>query len=148
LKIGGVLFVHGGILPQHLEAWGGNIHTINTIARKYLRKQPMTESETQLLYSTVIGENGILWTRLYAALGNDQAALRPILDDVLVATNCNMICTGHNTVDRITPVCGGKLWFLDAGFSRAYGTSKFQILEIRDNGTEFSIAEIVPDIKK
>lgn len=138
VKIGSVLFVHGGILPNHISMLEGNIHTANVLIRKYLRGHPMSDEERETLHNAIIGESGILWTRVYTTHGD----IATTIDQVLRETGCSMICTGHNTVDQITPLYGGKLWFLDAGLSRAYGTHKFQALEILNDGTEFKILDM------
>lgn len=142
LKIGNILFVHGGVLPSHVQLFQGNIHVANTLTRKYLRNEYLTPEEYNVLVNGIVGDQGILWTRVYADHAQQADVLNMLLDNVLQSFDCTMICTGHNTVRQITPVCNGKLWFLDAGFSRAYGTTNFQVLEILDNGKEFKIIDL------
>lgn len=142
VKIGSLLFVHGGVLPGHIHSFGWNIHVANMATRKFLRNEQMSDYEKHVVYESVIGDNGILWTRAYANIQNEQH-----LDDavswVLNMTSCKMICTGHNTVNSITPLCNGKLWFLDAGLSRAYGEKELtQIIEIIDDGAEVRIINL------
>lgn len=142
VKIGSILFVHGGLLPHHLDMFKGNIHHANTLIRKFLRKESIDDDEGNILYNGIIGQSGILWTRAYTEYIADTNLMTSLLDHVLEATDTKMICTGHNTVERITPLYNGKLWFLDAGFSRAYGTERFQVLEILNDGDEFRLLDL------
>lgn len=142
VKIGSILFVHGGVLPNHVALFQGSIHVANTIVRKYLRGELLYPHEYNVLIHAIIGQEGILWTRVYAEHIEDTDVLNNILDNVLQSFECSMVCTGHNTVRQITPLCNGKLWFLDAGFSRAYGTTGFQVLEILEDGVQFRIVDL------
>jgi hypothetical protein len=141
-KVGSLLFVHGGILPFHLMMVNGNLHRMNELTRKMLRGEPMDVNEVALLSEVVTGERGILWTRSYMEVINMPETLHDMLNAVLGNTGCKMVCVGHNTVHTITNVAGGRLWFVDAGLSRAYGTDTYQVLEIFNDGAEFRIVEI------
>lgn len=142
VKIGSVLFVHGGLLPSHMSLFNNNIHVANEILRKYLRNEPLSSDEQVILMHGIIGDQGILWTRAYVTDADDGKYVDSILNYVLASTDAKMICTGHNTVQDITPLYGGRLWFLDAGFSRAYGTDRFQVLEILNDGAEFKVSNL------
>jgi hypothetical protein len=41
----------------------------------------------------------------------------------------------HNTVEHIQSVCDNRIFFADAGFSRAYATNQIQVIEIKHNIT-------------
>lgn len=136
VKIGTMLFVHGGILPGHVEMFNSNIHMANDIIRKYLRNDTLTDHEQHVLQNGIVGDNGIVWTRVFASVSDD---VHTMLERVLEMTGCKAICTGHNTLDNITPMYDGKLWYLDSGFSRAFGKDSFQALEILDDGSSYNI---------
>lgn len=142
VKIGDILFCHGGILPHHLDMVGNNLHVINEISRKFLRGVPLTNWELTVFQNVILGDHSISWTRLYIELLNEPEKMVAVMKDVLERTQCKAICVGHNTVSDVTPLLGGALWLLDNGISRAYGRSSFQFLEIVDNGQLFRTQKI------
>lgn len=142
VKIGDILFCHGGLLPHHLDAVGNNLHIINDVSRKYLRNVPLTNYELGVFMNIILGDQSISWTRLYVELLNEPEKLVAVMKDVLGRTQCKAVCVGHNTVDNVTPIMGGALWLLDNGISRAYGRSSFQYLEILENGQLFRTQKI------
>lgn len=130
VKIGKNLFCHGGILPEHLDMSNDNLHQINEAMRKFLLNEPIDENYKPSLAS-IISLEGILWTRHYLNLAqSDPSQLNDILDNVLQRTGCKAIFVGHSTVPLIKDAANGKVFFVDAGLSRAYGTQIFHFLEI------------------
>lgn len=144
VKIGSLLFAHGGILPHHLVATNGDIHIYNSLIRKLLRNEEMTAEEHYILNEAVIGEGGMLWTRTYMELLSKPESMHEVLSYVLTNTKSKLMCIGHNTVSSITGIGQGRLWLVDAGLSRSYGGDIIQVLEILDDGENFRINEIRP----
>lgn len=138
VKIGKSVFCHGGILPHHLILVQNQLHTFNEIVRKFLRGHSLqTLSEVQVFHSIVQDMQGILWTRLYVELAeNNMQALQEAIDDVLVRTESTRIFTGHNTVPRVTSLLNGKIFLTDAGLSRAYSNTSIQCIQIHHPDTE------------
>lgn len=147
VKIGSLLFAHAGVLPHHLEAVNNDLHLFNILIRKVLRGEAMTAHESSIFDQCILGEQGMLWTRLYMDSLSNQEMMHEILTHVLGETKSKIMCIGHNTVSSITGISGGRLWFVDAGLSRSYGTDSFQVLEILDDGENFRINEIRTDKK-
>ena len=48
LKINGFLFCHAALMPNNLRMFDNNIHKINEITRKILRKEPINHEENKL----------------------------------------------------------------------------------------------------
>jgi hypothetical protein len=142
IKIGSILFAHGGVLPTHLQLVNQNIHLINNVMRKYMRKQQLENDEINIYNNIIANDSGILWTRMYMDHANNPEVLAIVVDNVLQATSTKMICIGHNTVEKISPVLGGRVWFVDAALSRSYGRPSCQVLEIFDDGENFRISDI------
>lgn len=142
LKLGSLLFCHGGLLPHHLDMVDNNIHIINEISRKFLRGIPLTNWELNVFQSVILGDQSISWTRTYMELLNEPEKLVAVMQNIMQRTQCRSICVGHNTVNDVTPIMGGALWFVDNGISRAYGKSSFQFLEILDDGQQFRVQKI------
>lgn len=147
VKIGSLLFAHAGVLPHHLAAVDNDLHIFNKLVRKMLRGEMMDVYEAEIFNSCVLGNEGMLWTRVYMESLNKPEMLHEILTYVLGETKTKLMCIGHNTVATITGVGGGRLWFVDAGLSRSYGNDTFQVLEILNDGEEFRLNEIRTDKK-
>ena len=142
LKIGSVLFVHGGILPHHF-----NEFTDPTIFIKYindLMKQLFngtinkTNSNVQKLF---LDSQSPLWNR---ELGHKNILPQTTIDidKVLEFFNVNHIVIGHSIQEKqINSVYNNKVWRVDGGMSSAFCTpkNKAQVLEIINNGNVFNI---------
>ena len=140
VKIGPFLFCHGGILPQHLDCVYNNFETINGCLQKYLRGGEQLTPEELFVINEIIfhGENGIVWLRKYVGLlENQPEILEQLIDDVCKRTDTMVLFVGHNTMENITRTAGGKLYFTDAGFSRAYSIhdNHVEVIEILKQGT-------------
>ena len=143
-KIGPFLFCHGGILPQHLECVYNNIDTINKCMQKYLRgNEPLTMEEMYVINEVIFhGEFGILWLRKYVDLVNHQPAiLEELINDICKRTNTMVLFVGHNTMDNIKQVANGKLYFTDAGFTRAYSINDnyVEVIEIKKTEETYNV---------
>lgn len=125
LKVGPLLFVHGGLLPSHLDACGGNLHRLNDVYRRFARHDPLSPADQWLLNNSLLFGDGIAWTREYTT-PKGQA----IVPEVLARTESTAVFIGHNTVNDITCAVDGRLWFTDAMFSRSYGSDAFQVLNV------------------
>lgn len=146
VKIGQHLFCHGGIIPPYFDEVK-NIHKINSISQKFLKGLTLTPEELNILQNVILSDSGILWSRLYMDLGqNNIELLDKIIIDLNEVTNTKRICVGHNTVPNITAIANGKLIFVDAGLSRAYPeviSNKMQILEILNPDKDNEIMRII-----
>lgn len=131
-RIGSVVFCHGGLLPRHLESVQGNLALLNYVTRRFLRGEKLTQPETALFYTSVMGMEGVLWTRRYFELlaAGNTPELERILREVLQQIGAQTIVVGHNTVSQITGAVGGALWLVDAALSRAYDSEFNEVLEI------------------
>jgi hypothetical protein len=133
-KYGRYIFCHAGLLPSHLNIVGENIDEINNVYWKLMRTGRLdTDREKIILNEIIFGVNGLLWTRRYAELIGNPDALLTTLHIVLKTVKSTTMFIGHNTVP-ITSIGGnGALVFTDAMFSRAYGSKKFQYIDIRND---------------
>lgn len=137
LQIGTWLFVHAGILPHHVAAVGGRLHMINDVVRKALAGQPLDDTEQRVLERTALDQQSMLWTRTYADLAeSDPASLDDAVNSVLAQLGCTRIVCGHNTVASISPLTNGKVLLADTGMSRAYPTTGYQVLDVRNPSTQ------------
>ena len=117
LQIGDNVFVHGGVLPDHV-AYG--IEEINRAAQAWLRG----EAELPPVLS---GSESPQWTRLYSS--NPDAVACEVLEEALTALDAKRIVMGHSRQDGIASACGARAWRIDVGMAAYYGGS-VEVLEI------------------
>ena len=143
-KIGPFLFCHGGILPQHLNCVYNNFDTINKCMQKYLRGNEQLTIEEMYVINEVIfhGEFGILWLRKYVELAEHQPIiLEQLIDDICKKTDTMVLFVGHNTMENIKRSANGKLYFTDAGFSRAYSMHDdyVEVIEVKKHEQTYNV---------
>ena len=118
LQIGDNVFVHGGVLPDHV-AYG--IEEINGAAQSWLRGEAD-------LPSVLVGSDSPQWTRLYSSDADAEACA--VLEQALSALEANRIVMGHTPQESgITSACAGQAWRVDVGMAAHYGGS-VEVLEI------------------
>ncbi len=117
--VGSSVFVHGGILPEHVE-WG--LDAMNEAVRAWLRGEiPQPE--------WIRGELSPVWTRLYS--DSPDAAACDVLESVLDGLGVQRMVVGHTVQGTgITAFCGGRVWAIDVGLASHYG-GRTEVLEIR-----------------
>lgn len=116
--VGDNLFVHGGLLPQHLEM---GLEEMNLQTRRYLAGEgPAPEF--------LRGSDSPVWTRAYS----DDPGPRECgqLFEVLESLGVRRMIVGHTVQDGgITPNCAGRVWCVDVGLAQHYG-GPLAVLEI------------------
>jgi hypothetical protein len=117
-QVGDSVFVHGGVLPQHVRY---GIETINREAAAWMRGERAAPA-------VLMQNDAPVWTRLYSA--DPDAAACAQLEQVLHALGAARMVVGHTPQPRgISAACGEKVWRIDTGMSRVFGGA-LQILEI------------------
>jgi hypothetical protein len=119
--VGNSLFVHGGILPEHVDR---GLDRMNEEIRAWLRAEV-----PQPLW--IRGDRSPVWTRLFSGEPNVEAC--DTLSSVLDRLEVERMVVGH-TVRRtgVTSFCGGRVWCIDVGMAAHYG-GRPAVLEIREN---------------
>jgi hypothetical protein len=119
--VGSSLFVHGGILPEHLDR---GLDDMNDEIRAWLRAEAPQPD-------WIRGNRSPVWTRLYSS--EPTVAACDTLSSVLERVGVERMVVGH-TVQRtgVTSFCGGRVWAIDVGMANHYG-GRPAVLEIRDN---------------
>lgn len=119
LVIGPNVFVHGGILPYHVEM---GLDSMNAHIQSWLRNEvPQPE--------WIRGDFSPIWTRAFSA--QPDVAMCDTLTSVLEGLGVKRMIVGH-TVQRtgITAYCGGRVWCIDVGLAAHY-EGRPEVLEIR-----------------
>jgi hypothetical protein len=135
VQVGANVFVHGGILQQHIDYGLGRIN------REV--QQWMQATAPKPAPAIVANDNGPIWLRLYS----DGLPLRSAcdeLDRVLSRLSAKRLIVGHTVQQRgINSACGGKVWRIDVGLSRHYG-GRLAVLEIKGDATRVLDAAALP----
>ena len=108
--IGPNVFVHGGVLPAHVDY---GIERINSEVRSWLEgKTPRPEF--------VDSRRGPTWARVYSS--NTDTAACDTLTLVLERLSANRMIVGHTVQEKgMRSQCDGKVWCIDVGMSAHYG---------------------------
>lgn len=121
LKLGDTVFVHGGILPEHV-AYG--LDRMNDEVQRWMR------GELFQLPAIVNAGDGLLWTRVYSSATDELGC--EILQRTLDLLEAKRMVVGHTPqLEGITSACDDKVWRIDVGMSRFYG-GPVQALAIKD----------------
>jgi hypothetical protein len=119
LVLGSSVFVHGGVLPDHVEM---GLDSMNDLVRAWLRGEaPQPE--------WIRGDRSPVWTRLYSRAPDSAAC--DTLAGVLQGLGVERMVVGHTVqTTGITSYCGGRVWCIDVGMAAHYG-GRPEVLEIR-----------------
>jgi hypothetical protein len=119
--VGSSLFVHGGILPEHVDR---GLDSMNDEIRAWLRAEAPQPA-------WIRGDRSPVWTRLFSREPNVEVC--DTLSSVLDRLEVERMVVGHS-IQRtgVTSFCGGRIWCIDVGMATHYG-GRPEVLEIRGN---------------
>lgn len=110
--VGETLFVHGGVLPEHVDY---GLERINEETRKWMRGQAAPPEFMQSRDPLPP-----MWVRTYSQ-DVDEAACRT-LATALEKAKAKRMVVGHTPQQGgATPACDGRVWRIDVGMSDHYG---------------------------
>lgn len=119
LQLGENVFVHGGVLPEHVQY---GIDRINEETRAWLRGEAARPEVLE-------GSDSPQWTRLYSDQPDSTACA--VLHQTLELLGATRIMVSHTVQDDgITSYCDGAVWCIDVGMAAAYG-GPIEVLEIQ-----------------
>jgi len=122
LQLEGTIFVHGGVLPEHLDV---GIDAINTQTAAWMRGDAG-------LPAILDASDSPVWARQYSKDTDDADCL--LLDEVLTRTGAQRMVVAHTVQEGINAACNDQVWRVDVGLAAYYGGSP-QVLEIIDGTT-------------
>jgi len=125
-KVGDSLFVHGGILPAHVEY---GLDRINREASAFLA------GKIRDLPAILSDEDGPVWSRTYGSPEVTDAACQ-MLGRVLKEVGAKRLIVGHTVqAHGISSACQERVFRIDIGLSAFYGAKPPQVLEVTATGT-------------
>ena len=156
VMVGDWVFVHGGLLPQHLESISRMNHNssprvtldkINDLVRGILQGKIKLENIGREEEALLFGGEGIFWTRKYSNSNVSERACDDAFKTLkLLGINSRKggIVVGHTPQEKINSVCNDRVWRIDTGMSEAFGHRKgehgrIEVLEIIDNGESVGV---------
>ena len=156
VKIGDWIFVHGGLLPEHIlqsKSFKNNkkknveiIYEINYLVKQILLGNISTNDISQYEENILFGGNGVFWTRKYSGKNQNKNRCDKILETLnLLEINPENggIVVGHTPQSEINSICNNNIWRIDTGMSNAFGKRKnfdrIEILKIINNGEKFIV---------
>lgn len=130
VKIGSMLFVHGGISPQLINT-GMDMSEINMEIRRLtdIPRDSLTERDKLLL-----GEYGPLWFRGIA----QNMVSESEVDTFLAKFGVSQIVIGHTLFDEITRLYCGKVTAIDLHHAENYAKGVMKALYV-ENGQSYVI---------
>ena len=123
LKLGGTVFVHGGVVPRWARY---GIDRINREVREWLLGLTDEPDSAQ----GVDDGDRVMWTRQFSANVTNEACAD--LQESLEILGARRMIVAHTVHEAITSRCDGRVWAVDVGMSRAYG-GRVEVLEIVDD---------------
>jgi hypothetical protein len=121
LKVGDTVFVHGGVLPDHVSY---GLDRMNEEVQRWMRGERFD------LPNIVNAADGLLWTRVYSFETDDTGCDQ--LVETLRLLSAKRMVVGHTPqLQGVTSGCDEKVWRIDVGMSRYYG-GPVQGLQIQD----------------
>jgi hypothetical protein len=138
LKIGSLFFCHAGIMKSHidvLEQSNKPVSYINDVWKQYVSTGTISIEDKDIFDKIILGPEGIVWTR---SIDTDEDA-----EYVLNKIGCQCVFIGHTSVERVH-IVKDRLFFVDTGISRAFGSTSFQYLDINGWSINVKTIEDVP----
>lgn len=143
MRIGNWIFVHAGLLPEHIEHY--SIESINKIVRDILLGNMTIKNIDPKIESLIFGKDSLFWNRFYSMNNESDENKCRVLNktiDLLHLGDKGGMVVGHTVKNNITSVCRNKLWMADVGMSSAFGDKtnhedRVEILIIHNNGERF-----------
>lgn len=133
LQIGSTVFVHGGLLPQHLDI---GVDKINRDTQEWMFGARQVTKPTFLR-----GSAAVVWAREYSMESEDKCKC-DALRETLARMQASRMVVGH-TIQRagVNSACDERVIRVDVGMSAGCGDAAPQVLEIVDDRHLFRIAE-------
>ncbi len=132
--VGDTLFVHGGVLPAHVD----QLERLDREARAWLAG----ERPTADLPVALSDPESPVWTRRYGTPDADQAAVCADADAVLSRLHLRRMVVAHTVrAGGVDSLCAGRVWRIDTGLAHFYG-GPLEILELRGDAASVLRAKL------
>lgn len=130
LKINNLLFSHAKVSLEHyniLKKYNKDLTYLNKLWSDYTLKIPLKIEDKEIIDKVLIGPDGILWNR--DENNKEETAI------LFKNLECIYNFVGHTTVPNIRLI-DHQIWYCDTGISRAFGTLKYEYINILNKNLE------------
>lgn len=137
VKIKDLLFCHAKLGLEHLELLkkrNKDIFYINYIWKNYIENGKIALEDKEIFDEIILGNNGILWNR------NDNNIKKT--DELFQHLGVKYMFLGHTALERIS-IIDNQIFYCDTGLSRAFGTNKFQYIDIHNRNINIKTISII-----
>eukprot|EP00047_Mylnosiga_fluctuans_P009344 m.10922 g.10922 ORF g.10922 m.10922 type:complete len:351 (+) comp2575_c0_seq1:32-1084(+) len=121
VRVGDTLFVHAGVLPEHVDYGLGRI---NAEAKAWVSNLPGAHMPRYLHRA-----DSIVWTRLFSNTDQHKVNCDPLWQTFWKTGAARMV-VGHTVHRAITAQCQGRVFNIDVGMSEHVSHREPQALEI------------------
>ena len=128
LQVGQSVFVHGGLLPQHVDY---GLERINSESRQWLLGQGGRYGPEFLQ-----GRDAVVWSRHYS-LEEAKCECDTLREALAKVPGASRMVVGHTVQqpEGINSACGGRVWRVDVGMSKGVADAVPEVLEILNDST-------------
>lgn len=136
LQVGSTVFVHGGLLPQHVEY---GIDRINLETREWISYGPMGAKPHFLS-----GRTAVVWSREYSLEDSSRCDCDALELALRGVPGAKRMVVGHTIQETgINSACSGKVIRVDVGLSKGCGNGLPEVLEILNDAKVRRLREAV-----
>lgn len=129
LQVGSTLFVHGGVLPQHVDY---GLDRINQETQSWMLGQD--ESNGSKMPSFLSGRSAVVWSRAYSTEAHDRCDCDTLTKALGMIPGAERMVVGHTIQGSgINAACDGQVLRIDVGMSKGCGGNEPEVLEILDD---------------
>jgi len=124
VKIKDLIFCHAKLELNHLELLmkrNKDIFYLNHIWKNYMENGRIAIEDKEIFDKIIIGNGGILWNR---NVNNKMET-----DEMFKKIGARFMFLGHTALEQIT-IVDNQIFYCDTGLSRAFGTNKYQYIDI------------------
>lgn len=124
VKINDLIFCHAKLELNHLELLmkrNKDIFYLNHLWKNYMENGRITIEDKEIFDKIILGNGGILWNR---NVNNKMET-----DKMFKKIGARFMFLGHTALEQIT-IVDNQIFYCDTGLSRAFGTNKYQYIDI------------------
>ncbi|KAH9539155.1 hypothetical protein CY35_15G043600 [Sphagnum magellanicum] len=127
LVVGSSVFVHGGLLPAHMDY---GLEHINQEVRDWMLGKNGWRGPSYLH-----GANAIVWLRKYSDVKESRCDCELLNEAIASIPGAQRMVVGHTIQDRrgINSICNDTVIRVDVGLSKGCGDGEPQVLEIMND---------------
>ncbi|GMH46063.1 hypothetical protein BSKO_14027 [Bryopsis sp. KO-2023] len=127
LQVGSTVFVHGGILPSHVNY---GLDRINRETQEWM----LGSGPSQRIPRFLAGQSAVVWSRDYSNEDEQYCRCDKLQEALSMIPGAKRMVVGHTIQEvGINSACDQQVFRIDVGMSSGCGDNDVQVLEIRND---------------